>query len=74
MAIISGSELVASGTKHSPGKTSSKRLKDGWCNFEALGLKQAQKHFGNDWKLGKTWYIAERVTQDALKGFEEHTL
>ena len=48
-----------------------KSLKNGWCDFEALGLQQVRKHFGSGWKLRKVWYIAERVDQDALKGFEE---
>jgi hypothetical protein len=49
-----------------------KAIENGWCDFEALGQAQAQQRFGSNWKLGKVWYIAERVPKDALRGFEEH--
>jgi hypothetical protein len=49
-----------------------KSLKNGWCDFEALGQDQAQERFGNNWRLGRVWYMAERVPKDALRGFEEH--
>jgi hypothetical protein len=64
-------DLFIVGADFYPGSTG-KRLKRGWCDFDALGLEQARKHFGNNWNLGKAWYFAKRVPRDALKGFEEH--
>ncbi len=38
-------------------------------SFGVLALQQAHKRFGNDWELGKAWYITERVTSGRGQAF-----
>lgn len=47
-------------------------LENGWCDFEVLGIEQVKAVFGSSYRLGTVWYLAERVTSDELRSFDEH--
>lgn len=47
-------------------------LKDGWCDFEALGEALVKTHAGSSRKLGEIWYLASQVCRAAQRSFAEY--
>jgi len=48
------------------------KLKDGWCDFRALGANYARQYFGTSQALENVWYFATKVSPFASRSFEEH--
>lgn len=47
-----------------------RNLKNGWCDFRALGDTLASKYFGKS-KVGKIWYVTSLVKPNMNRSFDE---
>lgn len=66
-------DLLVVGSDFYSGSTRDKeRLKDGWCDFKALGRNFAQEYFGTSRAIENVWYLATRVSREASRSFEEY--
>ena len=66
-------DLLVLGSDFYSGSTRDKeRLKDGWCDFKALGSNFAQEYFGTSRAIENVWYLATRVSSEDSRSFEEY--